>query len=91
MAFSFNQHYLNKLEAFLKDLGWQVRYEKGNFQSGSCIVRDKQMVVINKFIPLEQKINSLIDIVLDLEPKIDVMKVQNSGFLNELKKIKMVS
>lgn len=91
MAFSFNQYNLNKLEAFLKELGWQVRYEKGNFQSGSCIVRDKQMVVINKFVPLEQKVVALVGIILSLEIKIEDLSPQSLSLLNELKKIKLAS
>lgn len=54
---------LKKIEALFDEIGYSIRYEKGNFQSGYCILQDKRIVVINKFLPLEGRINSLIDIL----------------------------
>lgn len=60
-----------KLTAVLKSLSYHVRYERGNFQGGYCIVHDQKTIVINKFHPLEGKINTLIDIIreLDVDPQ----------------------
>ena len=55
--------YLKKLEDLLKDNGYDVRYEKGNFKSGFCILEAKKVVVINKFSTIESRIQSLIEIV----------------------------
>ena len=44
-----------------------VRYEKGTFNSGYCILEDKQVVVINKFFTLEARINALLDILQQRE------------------------
>ncbi|MFT6133546.1 MAG: hypothetical protein ACJAZM_000019 [Cyclobacteriaceae bacterium] len=46
-----------------------LRYEKGKFNSGYCILRDTKIVIVNKYFPLEGKINSLVDILkmLDLD------------------------
>lgn len=60
---SITNHNLKKLEALVKDLGYSVRYEKGNFKSGACIIQNGKVVVINKFLSLEGKINSLIEII----------------------------
>ena len=55
-----------KLQNILKAIGFQVRYEKGNFQGGHCVVMEKRLIVINKFHPLESKISVLSDLVCDL-------------------------
>ncbi|MCF8236866.1 MAG: hypothetical protein K9I85_01810 [Saprospiraceae bacterium] len=58
---------LKKLEDLFKELVYTVRYEKGNFQSGYCIVEDRNVVVVNKFFDTEGRINTLTDILLNLE------------------------
>jgi mRNA-degrading endonuclease RelE of RelBE toxin-antitoxin system len=40
-----------KLANLLKSQGYLIRYEKGAFRSGYCIVKDKKTVLINKFFP----------------------------------------
>lgn len=58
---------LKKLEDLFKELAYTVRYEKGNFQSGYCLVEHRNVVVVNKFFDTEGRINTLIDILLNLE------------------------
>ncbi len=57
---------LLKLETALKELGFVTRYEKGNFQSGYCIVQHQKVVVVNKFYELEGRMNCLMDILASL-------------------------
>lgn len=56
-----------KLEVLFKALDFKVRYEKGNFKSGYCIIEDQNVAVINKFFPLESKVNALIEILRQIE------------------------
>jgi hypothetical protein len=56
-----------KLEALLEAVDYVVRYEKGNFQSGYCLVENRRIAVINKFFAIEAKINSLVDIIGHIE------------------------
>ena len=56
-----------KLQNILKTQGYTIRYERGNFQGGYCMVHEQKTIVINKFHPLEGKINTMIDIIRDLE------------------------
>lgn len=56
-----------KLQHVLKAQAYKVRYEKGNFKGGYCIVHDQRMIIINKFHPLESKINTLVEVIRDLE------------------------
>ncbi len=58
---------LKKLEEHLYDSGYEVRYEKGNFKSGYCILESKKLVMVNKFSALETRISSLLEIINILE------------------------
>lgn len=51
----------------MSELEYTVRYEKGNFNSGYCIVENKKIAVINKFFDVEGRINCLLDILQNLE------------------------
>lgn len=62
----YTPHFLKKLEDQLNLNGYQVRYEKGNFKSGYCVLETKKVVVVNKFMPLDNKINTLIEIINQL-------------------------
>ncbi|MEO6131941.1 MAG: hypothetical protein ABIQ02_08830 [Saprospiraceae bacterium] len=59
----YTKHNLNKLEDIFSQLRITVRYEKGNFQSGYCIVFGKNIVIINKFFDTEARINTLLEIL----------------------------
>lgn len=57
---------LQKIEKILEEAEYVIRYERGNFQSGYCILEEKRVVVLNKFLQLEGKINTLIDLIPQL-------------------------
>ncbi|MBC6490847.1 hypothetical protein ACFSQD_16220 [Flavihumibacter stibioxidans] len=63
----YTQATLNKIEQVLDEASYIVRYERGTFQSGYCILEQKKVVVLNKFLPLEGRINTLVDIVPQLQ------------------------
>jgi hypothetical protein len=62
----YNQSTLDKIEKILDESEYVVRYERGNFQSGYCILEQKKVVVLNKFLQMEGRINTLIDIIPQL-------------------------
>jgi hypothetical protein len=62
----YTQSTLDKIEKVLEEAAYVVRYERGNFQSGYCILEEKKVVVLNKFLQMEGRINTLIDIVPQL-------------------------
>jgi hypothetical protein len=63
----YTQTTLEKLEKILDEAEYIVRYERGNFQSGYCILEQRKVVVLNKFLPLEGRISTLIDIIPQLK------------------------
>jgi hypothetical protein len=63
----YNQQTQEKIERIYSELDYIIRYERGNFQSGYCILEHKKVVVLNKFLQLEGRINTLIDILPQIE------------------------
>ena len=63
----YTQTTLDKLEAIPEQAGYVLRYERGTFQSGYCILEEKKVVVLNKFLPTEGRINTLLDLIPQLE------------------------
>ena len=63
----YTQTTLEKIEKILDETQYIVRYERGNFQSGYCILEQRKVVVLNKFLPLEGRISTLIDIIPQLK------------------------
>ncbi len=66
----YTQSNLDKLEAIPEQAGYVLRYERGTFQSGYCILEQKKVVVLNKFLQIEGRINTLIDLIpqLSIDP-----------------------
>ncbi len=62
----FTQNTLEKLEKILTETGYIIRYERGSFQSGYCILETKKVVVLNKFLQLEGRIQTLFDLIPQL-------------------------
>ena len=56
----------DKLQQLLEALDYEVRYEKGSFNAGYCVVHTQKTVLINKFIPLEGIIQTLSEIIRQL-------------------------
>ena len=71
----YTQSTLDKLEAIIEQAGYVLRYERGTFQSGYCILEEKKVVVLNKFLQTEGRINTLLDLI----PQLDI----NSETLTE--------
>tara|TARA_B110000438_G_C15759536_1_gene626659 strand:+ start:469 stop:744 length:276 start_codon:yes stop_codon:yes gene_type:complete len=71
MQIKYTPRFLSKLEDLVSESTYILRYEKGNFQSGYCLLNDSKIAIINKYFPLEGKINSLIDIIrtINLNPE----------------------
>jgi hypothetical protein len=63
----YTQTTLDKIEKVIEEAGYIVRYERGTFQSGFCILEDRKVVVLNKFLQLEGRINTLIDLIPQLK------------------------
>ncbi|WP_194774162.1 hypothetical protein [Pararhodonellum marinum] len=90
MIIRYSKHYLDKLENLFAESEYILRYEKGNFKSGYCILRDTKVVIVNKYYTLEGKINTLVDIIKEIQmnPQ-QFQNKKNQDFLSELQQIKL--
>ena len=82
-------HSQEKLEQLFIALGYKVRYEKGNFKPGACILQDKRVVVVNKFATLENKINAMLDILNGIEPEAPLADEKMQSFYLSLKQTRL--
>jgi hypothetical protein len=85
MSLSYTQHTLEKLEQLLKSLDYKVRYEKGTFKTGACVLESSKVVVVNKFSNIESKINSLAGLLQNLNADESVLDEKQKQFLYVLK------
>jgi hypothetical protein len=58
----YTTQFLVKLEEIISESDYILRYEKGTFKSGYCVLKDQKIIIINKFYTTEGKINTLLDI-----------------------------
>jgi hypothetical protein len=63
----FTPSNLKKVEEFLKEVGYELRYEKGNFNSGYCVLQDKNIVVVNKYFNPESRFQKILEIIPTLQ------------------------
>jgi hypothetical protein len=63
----YTNQFLVKMEEMISESDYVLRYEKGNFKSGYCLLREQKVMVINKFYALEGKINALLEILKNTE------------------------
>ena len=61
-----SRYRLQKLIDRFKEFEYTVRFEKGNFKSGYCVLETKKVVVVNKFLDLESRIDNLRTILTDI-------------------------
>ena len=87
----FNQQTLQKLEAILSQSDYVIRYERGNFQSGWCLLEAKRVVVLNKFLDIEGRINTLIDLIPQITIHYDKLTIDSQRLFEEVNKKVIIS
>jgi len=65
--FKYTKTTLQKVETIFEELDYKVRYERGSFKSGYCLVENRNIAVVNKFFDIEGRINVLLEILGSFE------------------------
>ena len=52
-------HIINDLEELTRQLGLELRYEKGDFDGGYCVLKHQKVLVVNKRLADQRKASSL--------------------------------
>ena len=84
MSIKYSNHFLHKLEDLLAETAYHLRYERGNFNSGWCILKDTKVIVVNKFFATDGKINCLLDIIKTVEIDKSGLSEKNQKLFLEL-------
>lgn len=84
MKLRFTPSTLEKIEKIIAEAGYILRYERGTFQSGYCILESKKVVVLNKFLQTEGRINTLIDLLTVLEIEPDHISIESRKLYEEI-------
>jgi len=50
---------ITELESLAGQLGIRIRYEKGDFEGGYCVLKSEKLLVINKKIPSSKRLSVL--------------------------------
>jgi hypothetical protein len=78
-------HTLEKLEMLLKTAGYKVRYEKGNFKTGACLLQNSKVIVVNKFSNVESRILSITELIRELDFDLNLLDDKQVAMVQQLK------
>jgi hypothetical protein len=79
-----SQSQLDKLQQLLSESDYNIRYERGTFQSGWCLLEQKRMVVLNKFLDTEGRINTLLDLIPQIAIEFDKLTLESQKLYAEI-------
>ena len=84
----YTQTTLDKLQAIPEETGYVLRYERGTFQSGYCILEERKVVVLNKFLQTEGRINTLLDLIPQLDINTELLSDESKKmYINIISKL----
>lgn len=78
------QSYLDKLQNILHESNYTIRYERGTFVSGWCLLEQKRIVVLNKFLDTEGRINTLLDLIPQVQIDFDKLTLESQKLYTEI-------
>ena len=79
-----SQSQLDKLQQLLSESNYTIRYERGTFQSGWCLLEQKKIVVLNKFLDIEGRINTLLDLIPQVSVDFDKLTLESQRLYSEI-------
>ena len=75
---------LKKLETLLKEVNYKVRYGKGNFHAGHCLLEEQRNIVINKLYSVEAKTGILLQLIPSLKINSTTLSNKSKELLQEI-------
>lgn len=85
MELKYTRPFLNKLEDIFAESDFVLRYEKGNFKAGYCVLKDMKVAVVNKYFSLEGKINCLYDILRTIAVDESLLSEKNRQLYQDIR------
>jgi uncharacterized radical SAM superfamily Fe-S cluster-containing enzyme len=84
ISVKYNLPTLQKIEKLIAESLYILRNERGTFQSGYCLLEQKKVIVINKFLNVEGKINTLLEIIPELQIDLNMLSVESKKLYGEV-------
>ncbi|MEO7310205.1 MAG: hypothetical protein ABIX01_07410 [Chitinophagaceae bacterium] len=82
----YNTTTLQKLEKILSEAEYVIRYERGTFQSGYCVLELRKVVVVNRFLDVEGRINTLVELIPVININPDTLTHESQKLYDEIKR-----
>ena len=79
-----SQAQLDKLQNLLSESEYTIRYERGTFQSGWCLLEQKKIIVLNKFLDTEGRINTLLDLIPQIQVNFDKLTLESQKLYTQV-------
>lgn len=86
---AISQYNLDKIEDLVENIGYQIRYEKGNFKTGACLLQHTKVVVVSRFYDLEAKINALVLLLSEVRIDDPTLSDKQMQFLWSIRQTKL--
>jgi len=51
------EEFFPELESLAEEMGVRIRYEKGDFDGGYCVLRDERIIVVNRKLNVNRKVS----------------------------------
>jgi hypothetical protein len=80
----YTQSSLDKLQNILHESNYTVRYERGTFQSGWCLLEQKKIVILNKFLDAEGRINILLELIPQVKIDYDKLTLESQKLYEKI-------
>lgn len=80
---------LKRLEQLVKEAGLRLVYDKGNFKSGYCLLEDQKTLVINKFLTVDTKVSTLVELMQNLNFSEEHLSNESKLVYKELQQTKI--
>lgn len=80
----YTPQFLSKLEDIFAEIGYVLRYEKGNFKAGYCLLKDTKVVIINKYFNTESRINCLVELLKSINIEDNMLSEKSLKVVQEL-------
>lgn len=79
---------LNDLKSLATQMGAKVRFEKGDFKGGYCILKENKVIVLNKISNLQRKVITLAAALKELGLEVVYISPKLREFIDEMDETK---
>ncbi len=86
MVLKYNKITLSNLEQLFKESQFTIRYEKGQFKSGYCLIHERKVIIINKFYDTKGRIENFLDILNQVKLTDNILTQRSKDFLKIIEK-----